>query len=223
MPKTLLDAANEVLKRVGIISGDGGVLTSLTSSSRQNSVDVAVQVINEGIDDLYATATVPKPNGQGEATITLATGDRDYALASGLIRLRFPLRDKTNAQRIFLYPGGYNAMLDADLEQDDTGLPHYGAISPVDGELHLDRAPTAEDNGKIYTYQYEKELVLTLSTDEVPFKDVVFRAMVPVWVQLWKREKRNEFDGDLYRKSVGLAATLLMQIMPRDSYNPRGC
>lgn len=223
MAKTLLDAANEVLKRVGVISGDGAVLTSLTSSSRQNSVDVAVQVINEGIDDLYATSTVPKPNGQGESTITLATGDRDYALASGLIRLRFPLIDKTNGQVITSYPGGYNAMLEADLEQDDTGLPLYGAISPVDGELYLDRAPTADDNGKIYTYQYDKELVLTLLTDTVPFKDVVFRAMVPVWVQLWKREKRNEFDGEMYRKSVGLAATLLMQIMPRDSYNPRGC
>lgn len=222
MPKTLLDGANEVLKRVGIVSGDGSPLTSLTSSSRQNSVDVAVQVINEGIDDLYATSNVPKPNGQGEGTITLATGDRDYALASGLIRLRFPLVDKTNTQFLFQYPGGYNTILLADPEQDDTGLPQYGAISPVDGELYLDRAPTAENNGRIYTYQYDKELVLTLATDEVPFKNVVFRAMVPVWVQLWKREKRNEFDGDLYRKSVGLAATLLMQIMPRDSYNPRG-
>jgi hypothetical protein len=26
-----------------------------------------VQVINEGIDDLYATSSVPKPNGQGES------------------------------------------------------------------------------------------------------------------------------------------------------------
>jgi len=223
MAKTLLEGVNEVLKRVGVISGDGSPMTSLTSSSRQNSVDVAVQVINEGIDDLYAAATVPKPNGQGEGTITLATGDRDYALASGLIRLRFPLIDKTNSQFLIQYPGGYNAMLLADLEQDDTGLPHYAAISPVDGELYLDRAPDAADNGKVYTYQYDKELVLTLAADTVPFKDVVFRAMVPVWVQLWKREKRNEFDGDLYRKSVGLAATLLMQIMPRDSYNPRGC
>jgi len=222
MAKTLLDGANEVLKRVGVISGDGAVLTSLTSSSRQNAVDVAVQVINEGINDLYATSNVPKPNGQGEGTITLATGDRDYALETGLIRLRYPLRDKVNAQRIFEFPGGYNAMLDHDLEQDDTGLPIYAAISPVTGELHVDRAPTADDNGKVYTYQYEKDLALTLSTDTVPFKDNVFMAMVPVWVQLWKREKRNEFDGDLYRNSVGLAATLLTQRMPRDSYNPRG-
>jgi hypothetical protein len=218
-----LDACNEVLKRVGVISGDGTPLSSLTSSSRQNAVDVAVQVINEGIDDLYATSSVPKPNGQAEATITLATGDRDYALASGLIRLRFPLVDKTNTQFLFQYPGGYNTILLADPEQDDTGLPQYAAISPVDGELYLDRAPTAENDGRVYTYQYEKDLVLTLSTDEVPFKDVVFRAMVPVWVQLWKREKRNEFDIELYRRSVGLAAALMMQIMPRDSYNPRGC
>lgn len=221
MAKTLLNATNEILKRVGVIAGDAGLLTTLTDSARQVAIDVAVQVVNEGIDELYAASNVAKPNGQGESTVTLAAADRSYALAAGLIRLRWPMVDKTNTQFLHQYPGGYNAMLLADPEQDDTGLPVYAAINPVSGELHLDRAPTSVENGRIYTYQYDKDLVLSLAADTVPFKDVVFRAMVPAWVQLWKRERRNEFDTELYRMDMGRAATLMMQIQPRDSWSPR--
>lgn len=220
MAKTLLNAVNEVLKRVGMIAGDGTPLTSLTSESKQSAVDVAVQVINEGIDSLYAASNVPKPNGQAQSTITLATGDRSYALASDLVRLRFPLIDKTNNQ--YLVEADYNELLLSDPEQDDSGLPQWAAISPVNGELHLDRAPTADENGRVYTYQYEKDLVLDEAADTVPFNDAVFRAMVPAWVQLWKRERRNEFDGDLFKMEIGRAATLMTRVMPRDSYNPRG-
>lgn len=221
MAKTLLNCTNEILKRVGLIAGDSGLLTTLTDSARQVGIDVAIQVVNEGIDELYAASQVPKPNGQGEGTVTLATADRSYALATGVVRLRWPMVDKTNTQFMFQYPGGYNALLLADPEQDDTGLPLYGAINPTNGELHLDRAPRSEENGRIYTYQYEKDVSLAAAADTVPFKDIVFRAMVPVWVQLWKRERRNEFDGDLFRNDLGRAAKLMTQIEPRDSWSPR--
>jgi hypothetical protein len=122
---------------------------------------------------------------------------------------------------MFQYPGGYNAMLLADPEQDDTGLPQYGAINPTDGELNLDRAPTSVENGRIYTYQYDKDVSLAAAADTVPFKDAVFRAMVPAWAEMWKRERRREADGELLKRSIGRAATMLTQAEPRDSYNPR--
>ena len=221
MAKTLLNATNEILKRTGIIAGDAAALTTLTDSARQRAVDICIQVVNEGIDELYSATSVPKPKEQAESTITLTTSDRSYALASDLVQLRFPLIDKTNTQFIFEFPGGYNAILLLDPEQDDTGLPHFGAISPVDGELYLDRAPTSDDNGNVYTYQYDKELELTAATSEVPFGNAVFRAMVPAWVQLWKREMRNEFDGDLFNASIGRASRLLSRLQVRTSYNPR--
>lgn len=221
MAKTLLNACNEVLKRAGIIAGDAGLLTSLTDSARQVSVDAAVQVVNEGIDDLYAVTGIAHPNEQAESTLTLVTSTRAYTLATDLIQLRYPMIDRTNTQFIGEYPGGYNAMLIADPEQDDTGLPMYGAFRPTDGKFFLDRAPRAEENGRIYYYQYDKNLALSILTDTVPFNDAVFRAMVPAWLQLWKRERRNEFDAVLYRKSVGLASALLSQKQARESYSPR--
>lgn len=221
MAKTLLDGVNEILKRVSIIAGDAGLFTTLTDSARQVPIDVAIQVINEGVDDLYSASNIAKPNGQAESSITLVTGTIEYALASDLVRLRWPMIDKSNTQFLMQYPGGYAAMLIGDPEQDDTGLPHYGAINPVNGLLHLDRTPGTDENGKIYTYQYEKDLALTVAASAMPFKDAVFRAMVPAWVQLWKRERRNEFDGDLYTVSVGRAARLMTQTEPRSSYSPR--
>lgn len=221
MAKTYLNCVNEILTRVSVIAGDAGLLSSLTDSPRQVQIDVAKQVINEGIDDLYAVSNIAMPQEQASGSMTLVTGTRAYTLASDLIQLRFPMIDRTNNQYIGEFPGGYNAMLISDPEQDDTGLPMFGAFRPTDGLFFVDRAPTSVENGRIYTYQYDKNLALTAAASTVPFNDAVFRAMVPAWVQLWKRERRNEFDEGLYRKSVGLASALLSQKQARDNYSPR--
>lgn len=221
MAKTLLDAVNAILKRAAIIAGDANELSSLTDSARQSAIDVAVQVINEGIDDLYSTTRIARPNGQGESAITLVLATRGYALAAGVVRLRWPMVDKNNTQFLQPYPGGYNKMLLDDPEQDDTGLPQYAAINPVNGQLYLDRAPTGDEAGRVYTYQFDKDTVLDAASDVVPFSDAVFRAMVPVWAQLWRRDRQNEFDGDLYRLNLGRAAGLMTQMPARSSYSPR--
>lgn len=221
MAKTLLDAINQIFKRTAIIAGDAGALTSLTDTARQPSIDQAVQVINEAIDEIYSVSNVALPNQQKESTLTLATSTRAYTLATDLVKLRWPFIDKTNNQRLHEYPGGYNDILLGDPEQDDTGLPMYAAIRPTDGKLYLDRAPTSVENGRVYTYQYDKDTVLSLAADTMPFSDAVFRAMVPAWVQLFKRERRNEFDRDFYLLSIGRASRLLTQKNPRASWSPR--
>lgn len=221
MAKTLLQAVNEVFKRTSIVAGDAGALTTLTDSARQVSIDQAVQVINEGIDELYSTADVSVPNEQAESTITLVLATRAYSLATDLVKLRWPLIDKTNSQFMVEYPGGYNALLLGDLEQDDTGLAHFAAIRPTDGKLYLDRAPTSAEVGRVYTYQYDKTLGMSAASDTVPFNDAIFRAMVPAWVQLFKRERRDEFDQPLYRASMGRASRMLSLKPGRTHYCPR--
>lgn len=222
MAKTLLESINEILKRTAIVAGDAGEVTSLTDGARQPAIDKAVQVINEGIVALYGTSQLALPNEQAESTLVLVDGTRAYTLQTDLVQLRFPMVDKTNNQYLYKYPGGYNQMLLDDPEQDDTGLPHYGDIRPTDGKFHLDRTPTAEEAGRIYTYQYDKSLLMSAAANTVPFNDVVFTAMVPVWVQLFKREHRNEFDAALYQLNLGMASALLTQKQQRTHYSPRG-
>lgn len=221
MAKTLIDGLNEVLKRVGVIAGDAGELSTLTDGSRQRAIDLGVQAWNEAIEELFSASERPLPNEQAESTITLVAGDRDYALASDLVQLRWPFIDKTNNQYLTEYGPGYNGLLILDREQDDTGLPHWGAIRPTDGQLFLDRAPTSVEAGRVYTYQYDKDVSLDAAADVMPFTDATFRAMVPAVVQVWKREMRNEFDGELYQISIGRASRFLTQSQPRTSWSPR--
>ncbi len=219
---TFLDAVNELLIRVNEIAGDAGRLTTFTDSARQHIIDVAKQVINEGVDELYSTSEIPLPTEQKEGTLTLVTATREYTLATDLVQLRYPLIDRTNSQFIYEYAGSYDDMLRLDIEQDDTGLPHSGKISPVNAKLHLDRAPTSVENGRAYTYQYDRDLVMSATTDFVPFGNACFRAMVPVWAQLYKREIRNEFDAPLYKINIGRAAQFATTVEPRTSWSPRG-
>ena len=221
MAKTLLNGINELFKRVNVIAGDAAALTTLTDSARQHPIDVSIQIINEGIDELYSYTQLGLPQQQAESTITLVTSTREYSLATDLIRLHFPIIDRTNAQYISEFPGGYDKMLEWDIYQNLTGLPMFACISPINGKLRVEQAPDSTSNGRVYTYEYEKNLALSLATDTVPFNDAVFRSMVPAWVQLYKREMSGEFDQPLYAMAMGRASRYLSELELRPSYSSR--
>lgn len=221
MSKTLLDAVNQILVRVNVIAGNANYLTSLTDSTRQHNIDVSVQVINEGIDELYSASSISLPNQGGESTFTLVLNTREYSLASDLVRLHWPMIDRTNTQYLFQWDGSYDDLLLLDPQQQYTGLPKWGMISPDTGKLRVDRSPDSTVAGHVYTYEYDRNTVLVNATDSIPFNDAAFRAMVPAWVQLYKREMRNEFDDGLFQQGLGRAARFAVEERPRKDYDPR--
>lgn len=218
---TLLDGVNEVLKRVSVIQGDTTALSSLTSSGIQPYVDLAVQVWNEGIEELYSQIDKPMPKELASSTITLVADDRDYTLATDLVQLHWPFHDQTNGNYIYEYAGGYLGLLHAQpIPSDYTGIPVFGAIRPSDGEIYLDALPTADEAGDIYTYEYDKDVSLSAATDTFPFSDPTYRAMVPAVVQLWRASRENQFDSALHKRSMGRAARYLSQQQQRESWGP---
>lgn len=221
MSKTLLDGVNEVLKRVNTIAGDASALTTLVDSSKQHDIDIALQVINEGIIKLYTSSGIELPGEGASSTLTLVLNQREYSLATNLVQIRWPMVDRTNTQFLYEFPGSYQDMLLLDPEQNDTGLPTWGTINPGNNLLHVDRAPTSAEAGRTYYYEYDKDVTLSTATDSMPFSDTCFRAMVPAWVQLWKRERRNEFDQALYMDSIGTASRVITKLEPKKSYTPR--
>ncbi len=220
--KQLLDCVNEILKRVNIIAGNAGLLTTLTNSALQHNIDVAIQVVNEGIDELYTTVKSPLPTQLKESSLTLVTGTREYALPTDFVSMQWPLVDRTNNQFLFEWRDDYNSFLLLDPQQTYTGLSNWAMISPITGSLRLDKAPDSTVNGHIYFYEYEKNLELINSTDTVPFNNEVFRAMVPAWAMLYSRDMREKFDQSLYHLSMGRAARALTETPARDNYSPRG-
>lgn len=220
MSKTLLNGINEVLKRAQIVDSNSE-LTSLTSSANQVWIDIAIQVLNEVMTSLYDESGVTLPNELAESTITLATDDRDYALASDLVSLRFPLIDQTNGEYITEYPGGYDQLIyDQAIPANYTGLPLNAAIRSTDGELYLDRIPTSNENGRVYKYLYDKQIQLTAADHTFPFSDTVFWSMIPAAYQIFRREVNKEFDEGIFRMSYGKSARLLTKKQQNDSWLP---
>jgi len=221
MARTLLNGVNEVLKQLGYIKGNSGELVSLTDSQRQTSIDQVIQAWNRLVMEVYDESSTPLPNELAESTITLVTNDRDYALASDLNQLRFPLVNQTTGQEIWEYNGGYTQIFrDQTIPANFTGQSSFAAIRPTDGELYLDAIPTAEENGDVYKYQYDKSVTLSLAADTFPFKDDVFEALISACAELVSRYKKRSFDEGEYRRAIGLAVSLMTQVQQRDTWTP---
>jgi len=210
MTTTLLQGVNGVLKRVGKIAGDAGELTSLTDSPRQHFVDTAVDAWNDTLDEFFRLIGRARPNVLSENTITLATGDRDYALQTNLTKLFWPLLDETNGQYIVEFPPGYEALVaQQPFPANHTGLPYNGVIRPTDGELYLDAIPTSEENGRIYKYRYQKDTLLSLAADTMPVSDIVARRLEPAAVEIWRRMNRENFSESEFERALGNAASYI--------------
>jgi hypothetical protein len=219
--KTLLNGVNEVLMKVQKIDS-GGLLSSLTDRGRQTFIDLAVQSWNEAVDDLYSQAQKPKPFQMKTDSIILVENNKDYELADDLEILYWPLHDETNGQYIHEYPGGWTKMQRNQPQPENyTGTAYYGAIHPETGKLYIDRAPTSNEANRTYYYDYARNLELTLLTDQFPFSDTVFRAMVPVVAQLWRRYMENTFDEEEYKRSVGRASRMMIKVPQRTSWITR--
>lgn len=219
MAKTLLNGVNDVLEKLGLIHGDTAVLTTLTDSARQRAINLTIDSWNEVITNLYSYTETPRPNELAENTITLVTSDRDYALQTDLVLLHFPLRDETNGHVIDEYPGGYLQLVNDQIyPSQENGLPQYGVIRPTDGELYLDKIPSSNENGLVFKYRYDKELLMSAAADTMPFTDTVYTALLPAVTQHVARTYRRTFDTETYNESLGTAARLFRMTPQRSSY-----
>lgn len=219
MPKTLVEGVNDLLVKVGVLDNDT-LLATLTDPARQTYIDSAIQSLNETLDRLFALPQMPtRPNQISERTIVLTTGDQDYELHESLVRLlpEFGLVDEENNHVISILddPDAYRRMVIGDLEQDDTGQPSIACIRPTDGQLWLDRAPTADYDGREYKYRFERDQGLSAATDEFPFTDPVYRGVVLAAAELWKKENKNSFSGPLYNAALAQAAGRLTRTPAR--------
>lgn len=223
MAKTLLNGVNEVLKKAGLIDSDVGVLTSLSDSGRQSYIDTAVQALNECVDQLYAEAQMSKPNVLTTSLIVMNAGTQSNGAQTNVVRYRpeFHLVDRTNSHIIFfdMSEDAYAKLILADLEQDDTGLPSYAVVSPINGDIVWNITPSAEYHNRQYRYYYDKELELTAASDTFPFKDIVFRMLVNAAYERFTYMDRKEFNVGFYNYHMSLAAKYLRQVPPRQSWN----
>lgn len=194
MATTFLIEVNNLLNRVGAIQGDASDLTSFTDSQHQPDIDVAVQAWNEVVRKLYSLGTFQGEVAEG--TITLATDTREYATASDFEQLAgtdYTERVMINAsenQVIREYPGGWEKMYANQPDPTDhTGQPSFFAINKTNSKFRVDKTPTSGENGRAFTYLYQKRIALTLITDTFPFSDTVVDQLLPAVAEVWRAER----------------------------------
>jgi len=221
--KTLLDGVNEVLKRVGVIQGESQEFSSLVSTSRQQSIDVCVQVWNETIDNAFSKTNQPLTRETEERDIVLANGVREYKLPSNLVTIRWPLLDSDNTQFITAYPGGYRQLrIDLSVQDNPTGIPMLGAINSSNNLLSLDRTPTSIEAGRTYKLFYDRDTEMVDAGDLFPFDDIVFRSLVPAVAHVWREAKQKPFDKGERDKALATAMRYLRQSEPSEKWTPTG-
>jgi len=221
---TLLTGVNDVLRDVGVVHGTSGALASLSDGARQGYIDNAVTALNRALEDAYSLTGRQLPQQTATSTVTLVTDDRDYALASDLAVLLWPLTDETNGHRIYQYPGEdpYWEMRRAQRQPGNwTGRPTHAAVSPEDGELYMNRIPQSDDNGLVFTYHYEKDVSMSAATDTFPCTDPAYRAVVQAASEEWKRLRRRDYDEKAYRDGLARAARLMRQVPMSETWGPR--
>ena len=223
MAYTLLQATNKVLKRVSLIQGSSGELSSLTDSARQTDVDIVVSSWNDVIDELYKAGKLPGEMDTGTFTLSTSGTDsgREYAVDADFVAMAGNPIDTTNARTLTPYPGGYFRMRE-DLQDpsDSEGKPSHWVISPVSGNIRIDTTPQTADNGDIFTYVFEKTRNLSLAADTFPFGDDAVDALVDAVSQVWRlhRKGKTEFIDTLYQSSMTRAMRMVRGEQPSETY-----
>lgn len=228
MAKTLLQGVNDVLKRIGALKGNSGELASLVDSQRQIKIDLAVNCWNETLIELYELSEISMPNEVATTTITLALNDRDYALPSDLVYIKWPIRNTSNGYLIAEYPGGWDQMQNDQLQPSTfTGRPFYGTIRPTDGQLYLDRLPQSADVGLAYTLSYDKSLIKSLASDTFPCNDDTYTMLVPAVAEKIKMESDEQSEARYavslkkYNKYLAVAAGMISLNKSRNTWLPQ--
>lgn len=196
MAYTLLNAINLVFKRVGTVAGDATAITSLTDSARQRDIDVCIQVWNEAIRAIYDLGQFAGETSQG--SITLVTGQREYDWASDFEQIAGDNENEqvficaTNNLRLTPYPGGYQAMFNAQPNPANwQGTPYRWADNTNTKKIRVDYTPTTSENGLVYTYNYTKRQNLSLAADTFPFSDSVVDQLVSPVSEVYRQEVKE--------------------------------
>lgn len=210
MAKTLLNVVNEILTNTRHISGTDGAITSLTDSARQIWIDGATKAANDTLKTLYSHSRQPLPKMGRIKDLVLVEDKRTYALDSGVIEIKWPLRDEENGDIVRQHPKGYYGILDEQLQPGlYTGFPYFCAIEPTRGDMYFDRIPTSSEAGRILKMHYRTRYSLVGAGDIFPFNDDAVDGLVQSATEVFKRRYQNDFDNAFYLDGMSKAAAAM--------------
>jgi len=201
---------NPILRDLGLDSS-----SSLVNDAKQRILDY----INEGIEELNILGGFEIL--KTEASVTLVTDTADYSLATdcdvtGVVGERFYI-DSDDA---VVYKARTNQIFQNAEIRNRTGLPTlwipFGKNSTQVSQIKVDPVPTSNENAKVMSYWYQKELSdLASDSDTTPHQEVIIRHIA--------KAKYAEYDMDFAKRDreMNLANVLLGKVQAQNRGSKR--
>lgn len=168
-----IGAVNRVLRSNGVIKGDDDVLSTFSDLQHNATSNLAQIAIQSELNELIGERMIPYE--RANSSVTLVTDTRAYALATDFIRLYGDpgyFYNATQNRAVYAHPGGENALRNevVQYKTQSGGLVSWYMEDATTKKIAFYQVPASANNGEIWTYDYEKDVSVTNSTDTLPFQ-----------------------------------------------------
>lgn len=167
---------NRLLRINGVIRGDDDDITTFSDTQHSSDIQLAQIAIQDELSEIVSERLIPYE--KTSSTVALVTGTRVYSLAADFVRFygdRPSFYDSTDNVRIYEYPGGENLLKDQIYTYaSDQGAPtwwYWDATTTK--KVAFFNVPNSPYNGRSLSYDYEKDVSVTNSTDTLPFHNTI--------------------------------------------------
>lgn len=172
MAMNFLGAVNRILRIGGVIRGDTDPISTFSDLQHGATLNLAIIAVQDTFTDLMAFYDFPSE--RSSSSITCVTGQRTYSLPADFVQFwesNQSLYDSVGSNMLFEYKGGEKQLSQSIWTyQTDQGSPNWWYY--VEGStklLGLYQIPNASYNGRVFTFDYEKDIVPVNATDNMPF------------------------------------------------------
>ena len=169
---TFLDGVNRLLRINSVIRGDDDAITTFSDTQHSSDIQLAQIAITDEISELVSDRLISYE--KTTTTISLATSTRTYALASDFIRFfgtHPSFYDSTDNVRIYEWKGGEDNLMNIDYKyKTNEGAPSWWYWhETTTKQVAFYNVPNSTYNTRSLSYEYEKSVTVTNSTDTLPF------------------------------------------------------
>ena len=228
---TFLDTVNRILRMNAVIRGDTDTVSSFSDTQHNASLNLAIVATQNELVRLISDRLIPAERTTS-GTITLVASTRTYTLASDFTRFYGVPHFYNSSANVHIYewPGGLEALqVQIYTYATDTGEPNWWYWEPgATKQVGLFQVPA--QSGAVWSYEYEGSVLISLSTDTLPFhnteEDYMFIEMAGRRFKFLFEDVKNELDiqavlerDTTYRSSKTALLNLIKGQKPKKSYN----
>ena len=202
---TFLEAVNRLLRINTIIRGDDDAITTFSDTQHSADISLAQIAIQDELTEIISEKLIPYEHTTD--TIALVSGQRSYALNTNFIRFfgTPSFLDTTDNTLIFEHKGGEQALMILDTYYKTvTGSPMYFYWdNTTTKKVGFYNVPSASFDSRSLSYDYEKSVMVTSSTDTMPFHNNEENyAFVSMAAQRFKFMNEKKELGELMHNST---------------------